>query len=149
MKRFMISLWMAGMLSGLFAEDPETLSIGSRAPDFSLKGIDGQVYTLEDFKGAEVLTVVSSANHYPTAQAYEERMKDLSAADKADEMLMVAISSNHPEAVAWRSWGTLIWVSFPEEVFANMSEDDAVKKGVEILSFVLEKVESIGCTMAL
>ena len=44
---------------------------------------------------------------------------------------------------------TEVWVSFPEEVFADLSDDEAVEKAVKILDFVLEKVESIGCTMAL
>ena len=96
---------MFGLMAGLFAEDPETLSIGSRAPDFSLKGIDGQVYTLESFDKAEVLTIIFSANHCPTAQAYEGRMKELSAAYKPEEMMVVAISSNHPQAVCLEELG--------------------------------------------
>ena len=96
---------MFGLIAGLFAEDPETLSIGSRAPDFSLKGIDGQVYTLESFDKAEVLTIIFSANHCPTAQAYEGRMKELSAAYKPEEMMVVAISSNHPQAVCLEELG--------------------------------------------
>lgn len=105
MKRFIVSLWMLGMISGLFAEDPEALGIGEKAPDFSLMGIDGQVYTLESFSKAEVLTVVFSANHCPTAQAYEGRMKDLSAAYEPGKMQMVAISSNHPQAVCLEELG--------------------------------------------
>ena len=96
---------MFGLIAGLFAEDPETLSIGSKAPDFSLKGIDGQVYTLESFDKAEVLTIIFSANHCPTAQAYEGRMKELSAAYKPEEMMVVAISSNHPQAVCLEELG--------------------------------------------
>lgn len=48
-------------------------------------------------------------------------------------------SGTHPE----------VWVSFPEEVFADMPDEEAVEKGVKILGFVLEKVEDMGCTMAL
>ncbi len=90
---------------GLKAEDPETLSIGKKAPDFSLKGIDGKNYSLDSFKEAEVLCIVFSANHCPTAQAYEERMKQLSADYKHEEMMMVAISSNYPEAVCLEELG--------------------------------------------
>lgn len=105
MRRFIAFLWMVGIFVGAAAEDPKTLSIGSKAPDFSLKGIDGQVYSLESFSKTEVLTIVFTANHCPTAQAYEERMKELSSAYKAEEMMMVAISSNHPQAVCLEELG--------------------------------------------
>jgi hypothetical protein len=99
MKKMNVLLLLFGIFSGLLAEDSETLGLGEKAPDFSLKGIDGLSYSLESFKEAEVLTIVFSANHCPTAQAYEERMKKLSADYKSEEMMMLA----------WRSWVTPIW----------------------------------------
>ena len=89
----------------LLAEEPETLAIGQKAPAFSLKGIDDLNYTLESFSQAKVLTIVFSANHCPTAQAYEERMKELSAAYTSEEMMLVAISSNYPGAVCLEELG--------------------------------------------
>lgn len=89
----------------LLAEEPETLAIGQTAPAFSLKGIDGKTYTLESFRQASVLTIVFTANHCPTAQAYEERMKELSAAYAPEEMMVVAISSNNPGAVCLEELG--------------------------------------------
>lgn len=105
MKKIITLLLLLGIFSGLKAGDPETLSIGKKAPDFSLKGIDGKNYSLDSFKEAEVLCIVFSANHCPTAQAYEERMKQLSADYKHEEMMMVAISSNYPEAVCLEELG--------------------------------------------
>ncbi|MFO7668825.1 MAG: hypothetical protein R6W31_04125, partial [Bacteroidales bacterium] len=67
MKKLIATLWMVGMMAGLLAEDPETLAIGMKAPDFKLLGIDGETYTLERFSNTEVLTIVFSANHCPTA----------------------------------------------------------------------------------
>jgi thiol-disulfide isomerase/thioredoxin len=81
------------------------LAIGQKAPAFSLMGIDHKTYTLESFNQAAVLTIVFTANHCPTAQAYEERMKELSAAYKSDEMMLVAISSNYPGAVCLEELG--------------------------------------------
>jgi thiol-disulfide isomerase/thioredoxin len=81
------------------------LAIDQKAPAFSLMGIDHKTYTLESFNQAAVLTIVFTANHCPTAQAYEERMKELSAAYKSDEMMLVAISSNYPGAVCLEELG--------------------------------------------
>jgi peroxiredoxin len=104
-----ISLWAAVLLlcfcTALNAQDAATLSIGEKAPAFSLKGIDDQTYTLENFKEAKVLVIVFSANHCPTAQAYELRMKELSSLYAAKEMQLVAISSNHPGAVCLEELG--------------------------------------------
>ncbi len=54
-----------------------TLAIGAAAPDFDLPGVDGKRYTLASFAEAKVLVVVFTANHCPTAQAYEERIEKL------------------------------------------------------------------------
>ncbi len=98
MKHCLFLLFL-GIFTLVGAEDPETLPIGADAPDFALKGIDGKIYSLGSFSDAQVLTIVFTANHCPTAQAYEERLKQLSADYPADQMQLVAISSNHPEAV--------------------------------------------------
>ena len=90
---------------GLLAQDPATLSIGQPAPDFELIGIDGEFYNLNSFSEARVLTVVFSANHCPTAQAYEMRMKRLSSDYTDEQMKLVAISSNHPGAVCLEELG--------------------------------------------
>lgn len=105
MKRIIPLIVLSAMLSVLQAEDPKTLAIGSQAPYFKLKGIDDLDYTLESFSRAEVLTIIFTANHCPTAQAYEKRMKELSAAYQPEKMMLVAISSNHPEAVCTEELG--------------------------------------------
>ena len=89
----------------LSAQEPEILGIGQEAPDFSLMGTDGNTYSLESFDKAAVLTVVFTANHCPTAQAYEDRMNELSSAYEPEEMLLVAISSNYPDAVCLEELG--------------------------------------------
>jgi len=96
---------IVSLASALQAQDPATLSAGEKAPAFSLKGIDDRIYTLDNFQEAKVLTLVFTANHCPTAQAYEERMKELSAGYSTEEMQMVAISSNHPGAVCLEELG--------------------------------------------
>jgi len=87
------------------AQDPVPLAIGQEAPAFLLEGIDGKIYTLDSFEKAEVLTIVFTANHCPTAQAYEERLNELSESYTPEEMMLVAISSNHPAAVCLEELG--------------------------------------------
>jgi peroxiredoxin len=105
MKNINLICMLLGIMGALYAEDPETLAIGAKAPGFQLVDIDGKYYSLDDFKGAEVLTIVFTANHCPTAQAYEERMKKLSADYTPEQMRLVAISSNHPDAVCLEELG--------------------------------------------
>jgi thiol-disulfide isomerase/thioredoxin len=76
------------------AEGPETLPIGSRAIDFSLPGVDGKTYTLADFASSKVLVIVFTCNHCPTAQAYEDRIKQLVTEYGSKGVAVVAISPN-------------------------------------------------------
>jgi len=105
MKKIFFLCSVMALSLGLFAEEGETLAIGKPAPEFELKGIDGKIYTLESFREAKVLMVIFSANHCPTAQAYEERMKQLSSKYTPEQMRLVAISSNHPGAVCLEELG--------------------------------------------
>ena len=45
------------------------LKIGDAAPDFSLKGVDGKIYSLADFKDAPVLMVIFLSDHCPYSHA--------------------------------------------------------------------------------
>ncbi len=77
----------------------KTLAIGRSAPDFELPGVDGKTYRLADFKDAKILVVVFTCNHCPTAQAYEDRLIQLSEDFKNRGVAVVAISPNDPLAV--------------------------------------------------
>lgn len=81
------------------AAEPKTLAIGASAPDFSLPGVDGKTYTLADFADADVLAIIFTCNHCPTAQAYEERIKHLAADYQDRGVAVVAISPNAAAAV--------------------------------------------------
>lgn len=71
-----------------------TLQPGEKAPDFNLPGTDGRFYTLNDFKDAEALVVIFTCNHCPTAQAYEDRIIQLTTDYKDQNVSVVAISPN-------------------------------------------------------
>lgn len=83
----------------VLAAAPETLAIGAAAPDFSLPGVDGKTYTLADFADADVLAIIFTCNHCPTAQAYEQRIKQLATEYKDRGVVVVAISPNDAVAV--------------------------------------------------
>ena len=107
MKRFM-SLALLALAAGsavFAAEEVKTLAIGAAAPDFNLTGVDGRRYTLKDFADAKVLVLVFTANHCPTAQAYEERIKQIAADHKDKGVQVVAISSNDPQALRLNEMG--------------------------------------------
>jgi len=77
----------------------ETLPLGSPAPDFSLTGVDGRTYTLKNFAAAKILVVVFTCNHCPTAQYYEERLKELVTDYRDKGVALVAIMPNDPKSV--------------------------------------------------
>lgn len=102
MKRLLASsLASLTLLSGLLAADfqPVTLPMGSPAPDFKLPGVDGRFYTLKDFASAKILVVVFTCNHCPTAQYYQDRLKQLATDYQNRGVAVVAISPNDPKSV--------------------------------------------------
>ncbi len=81
------------------SEQPPTLTIGSAMPSFSLPGIDGKTYTDQSFAKANVLVLVFTCPHCPTAQAYQERIKKLVTDYSPKGVTLVAINPNHADAV--------------------------------------------------
>lgn len=83
------------------AEGPTVpnLAIGAKAPDFDLPGVDGKRYTLATFAKAKVLVIVFTADHCPTAQAYEERIEKLHADFAGRGVQVVLVSPNDPLAL--------------------------------------------------
>jgi len=80
-------------------DEHKTLAIGASAPNFSLPGIDGKTYTLDSFKSAPILVIIFTCNHCPTAQAYEDRVIQLTKDYKEKGVAVVAISPNDPKSV--------------------------------------------------
>ena len=80
----------------VFAIDHPTLPIGSKAPGFSLPGVDGKTYSLQSFKDAKVLVIVFMCNHCPTSQAYEQRVIQLTGDYASKGVRVVAINPNYP-----------------------------------------------------
>jgi len=64
-----------------------------------LPGADGRTYRLKSFAKAKYLVVIFTCNHCPTAQAYEERIKQLVTDYKSRGVAFVAINPNSPHGV--------------------------------------------------
>lgn len=102
LKKLIFVIEIFGVLSSPFfaySGEIKTLEIGAIAPDFNLPGIDGKYYSLKDFKSADVLVIIFTANHCPTSQAYEDRIIQLVNDYREKKVAVVAISSNNPQAL--------------------------------------------------
>ena len=83
------------------------LKIGDLAPDFQLPGVDGNMYSLEDFKKKKIVIIMFSCNHCPTVKAYEDRFVELQRDYKDKGVVLVAINPNDDK-------------KYPEDSFKNM-----------------------------
>ena len=80
-------------------DEHPTLAIGAAAPDFSLTGVDGKTYSLASFRDARILVIVFTCNHCPTAQAYEDRIIQLTKDYSDKGVAVLAIMPNDPSAI--------------------------------------------------
>jgi peroxiredoxin len=105
---FVLSILFTGLNGNFFrlqAEDIKPLEIGSAAPDFSLPGTDGETYTLESFKESKILMIVFTANHCPTAQAYDDRILQLYQEFSPRGVEILLVSSNDPNTLCLEEIG--------------------------------------------
>lgn len=94
---------------------PPVLELGSSAPDFNLPGVDGRNWSLNDFSDAKVLTIIFTCNHCPTAQYYEDRIKQLVTDYKDKSVAIIAINPNDPKSIRLDELGyTDLSDTFPE-----------------------------------
>jgi len=89
----------------------KTLEIGASAPDFDLPGVDGKRHSLKDYADARILMIVFTCNHCKTAQAYEERLKQIVNDYRDKGVAVVAIGANDPQAL-----------SLSEKVYSDMGD---------------------------
>lgn len=91
------------LLSSFISRSPQDeqkgLKINDQAPNFTLPGIDGKQYSLQDVGKYPILVVVFTCNHCPTAQAYEDRIIKLTADYQSKGVAVIAISPNNPQSV--------------------------------------------------
>jgi peroxiredoxin len=88
-------------------ESDSTLDAGDVAPDFELRGTDGDTYGLDDFADNEALLVVFTCNHCPYAKAKFDLLNDLTA--EYDDVAVVGINPNDAD-------------EYPDDSFEAMQE---------------------------
>ena len=80
-------------------ETPPVFVIGAKAPDFTLPGIDGRDWSLNDFKDAKALCVVFTCNHCPDAYAARGRTREIYADYRDKGVAFVAINGTNPSGL--------------------------------------------------
>ncbi len=86
---------------------PFTLSLGSEAPDFSLRATDGNTYSLKDFADAKVLVIFFTCNHCPYVTGSDEVTRQTAKKFVSQGVKFVGINSNSPN-------------TYEEDSFENM-----------------------------
>jgi peroxiredoxin len=82
---------------------------GARAPGFSLPGVDGKIWTLQDCLGPRGALVMFICNHCPYVKAINHKLVRDTAELRALGVHSVAIMSNDPK-------------DYPEDSFENMKK---------------------------
>lgn len=84
-------------------------------PNFTLPAVDGNEYTLTDFRKSEVLAVMFICNHCPYVKAIEDRLIALGNYFKGKSVQFVAICANDAEG-------------YPDDSFENLRKRWTEKK---------------------
>lgn len=74
-----------------------TIEIGEAAPEFELKGVDGNQHALSDYEDNDAIVVVFTCNHCPTAVQYEDRLIELQEEFGGRGVQLIAINPNEDE----------------------------------------------------
>ena len=74
----------------------EKSQLGTPAPDFSLKGVDGKTYSPASFTGKKVLIVMFICNHCPYVKSVEDRIIQLQRDYASKSVQLVGICANDP-----------------------------------------------------
>lgn len=74
---------------------PQVLNTGSMTPDFTLKGVDGKMHSLQEYKSKATL-VVFICNHCPYVKARIGDIVALQSKFSPSELQVIGINSNDP-----------------------------------------------------
>ncbi len=76
-------------------ESSQILKIGNKAPNFHLIGVDGKIYSLNDFN-SKTLLIIFICNHCPFVKARINDIVNLQNKFDVKELQIVGINSNDP-----------------------------------------------------
>jgi len=74
-----------------------TLDVGAKAPDFTLKGVDGKMHSLADYADRKAVVVIVSCNHCPTVIQYEDRMIQIQKDYAGKGVQLIVINGNETD----------------------------------------------------
>ena len=75
-----------------------TYKIGEDIKDFSIRSINGKLYSLKSFPSAKGFIIVFTSNYCPFSKSYEDRLIALDKKYTLQSYPLIAINSNDPEA---------------------------------------------------
>lgn len=112
---------------------PFTLTLGQQAPNFELKGTDGQTYCLESFKDSPYLVIFFTCNHCPYVIGSDEVTRQTAFKYKDHGVTFVAINSNSPNTYPDDDFEHMIQRmkdhQFPWTYLYDATQDVALKYG--------------------
>ena len=88
-------------------ESSQKLITGQKAPGFNLTGVDGKLYSINDFN-SKTLLIIFICNHCPFVKARITDIIDLQSSFNKEDLQIVGINSNDP--------------NYEEEGFENMKK---------------------------
>jgi peroxiredoxin len=103
--RFLLSALFMGMM---FFTASAQLNVGDKAPDFSLKNVDGKMVSLKDFPDAKGFVIIFTCNHCPYAIMYEDRIMALNEKYASMGYPVIAINPNDPEVQPADSYDMMV-----------------------------------------
>jgi peroxiredoxin len=121
-------------------EDKE-LAVGTKAPEFNLKGTDGEKHTLASYTGkAKATVVVFTCNTCPYSKAYEPVLLELAAKYKEQPVKFVLINSNSIKVKPEDSYEHMVELakakSYPFPYLYDESQDVAHSYGARVTPHV-------------
>jgi peroxiredoxin len=90
------------------------LALGTKAPSFKLKNIDGQFVSLSDFQGKQGLVVIFMCNHCPYVKHVAPELARISKDYMPQGIGFVGVSSNDSDA-------------YPDDGPVKMAEEAAIR----------------------
>jgi peroxiredoxin len=115
-------------------ESDAELEAGDPAPDFDLRGTDGETYTLDSFADHEAVLLVFTCNHCPYAKAKFDTLNDIAA--DYDDVAVVGVNPNDAD-------------EYPDDSFERMQElvdDGTVQYDAYLRDDTQEAARAYGAT---